>query len=139
MSLSNPSSVASFDAEAVRETIENSIEGTLRSLVEYDEMTFNPLYVDDLTLSFYDDEDHMMAHFERIHSYIHIDFTEMNLFTDELFPATDRVRYLATGFDMFTLLRVYIDGEGLFLALDPNEPIEPLVQAIEGALLETNE
>lgn len=134
MAVSNPPSVVSFDVESLRSIIEETIEGTLRSMVEYNAEEFNPLYVDDVTLAFYDDEAQMHAHFERIHSYVHLDFTEINLFTESLFPPTDRVRFLATGFDLFTLLRVYVDNEGVFLALDPDEPVEPLVAAIEDAL-----
>lgn len=134
MAVSNPPSVVSFDVESLRSIIEETVEGTLRSLVEYKAEEFNPLYVDDVTLGFYDDEAQMLAHFERIHSYVHLDFTEINLFTESLFPPTDRVRFLASGFDLFTLLRVYVDNEGVFLALDPDEPIEPLVAAIEAAL-----
>lgn len=134
MPVSNPSSVVSFDGDAVRAVLEERVEGALRSLVEYDQDEFNPLYVDDVTLSFYEDEEAMTAHFERVHSYIHIDFTELDLFTDELFPVSERVRYLSTGFDVFTLVRVYIDREGLFMALDPDEPVEPLVRAVEDAV-----
>lgn len=134
MPVSNPSSVVSFDGDAVRAVLEEGVEGALRSLVEYNHDEFNPLYVDDVTLSFYEDEAAMTAHFERIHSYIHLDFTELDLFTDELFPVSERVRYLSTGFDVFTLVRVYIDREGLFMALDPDEPVEPLVRAVEDAV-----
>ena len=136
MAISNPSSVVSFDGDAVRGAVEARVEGTLRSLVEYDRDAFNPLYVDDVTLSFYEDEEQMTAHFERLHSYIHLDVTEMDLFTDELFPVADRVRYLTTAFDLFTLVRVYVDDEGMFMALDPDEPVEPLVHAIEDVVLE---
>lgn len=139
MPASNASSIVSFDGDAVRSVLEEHVEGTLRSLVEYDQDGFNPLYVDDVTLSFYEDEAAMNAHFEQLHSYIHLDFTELDLFTEELFPVCDRVRYLATGFDLFTLVRVYVDREGLFLALDPDEPVEPLVRAIEETVLESDD
>lgn len=131
MPVSNTSSVVSFDADAVRAAIEGEVGGTLRSLVEYDDEEFEPLYVDDATLAFYEDEERMNDHFETLHSYIHLDFTEMDLFTEELFPVTDHVRYLSTAFDLFTLVRVYVGDEGLFLALDPDEPVEPLVRVIE--------
>lgn len=134
MGISRSSSVVSFDADAARDAIEDTVDGTLRSLVEYDEDEFNTLYVDDSTLSFYADVTHMREHFEQIHSYIHLDFTEMALFTEDLFPVTDRVRYLATGFDLLTLVRVYVGREGLFLALDPDEVVEPVVEAIEGVV-----
>lgn len=136
MPITKPPSLVSFDAERVLEAVQETVEGTLRSVVEYDMDSFNPLYVDDVTLAFYEDEDHMMQHFEHIHGYVHLDFHAMNLYTESLFPPTDRVRFIATGFDLFTLLRIYYRDEGLFLALDPDESISPVVTAVEDALWE---
>jgi hypothetical protein len=99
--------------------------------VEFDTEAFGVLYVDDLTLQFYEDESEMLAHFEKIHSYVHADFTEKAFYTEDLFPVSDRVRYIATGFDVFTVVRVYFDDEGLFVTVDRDEPIEPIVEAIE--------
>lgn len=109
--------------------VQDTIDGSLRSFVEFDPDDFTVHHVDDLTRSFYDD--HMMDHFSEIHSYVHIDFTEVDFFTEELFPVTDHVRYLATSFDVFTLVRVYFDDEGMFMALDRDEPVEPVIEAIE--------
>ena len=139
MALTNTSTVVSFDADAVRRRVEATVDGTLRSLVEYNTEELNPLYVDDVTLAFYEDEAHMQAHFEEIHSYVDLDFTEQELFTTELFPVANRVRFLVTGFDVFTLLRVYVDDEALLLTLDPEEPIQPLIREIEDVLDESQE
>lgn len=131
MSASNSSGITSLDAEAMRDAVQDAVDGTLRSFVEFDADDFEVVYVDDVTRSFYDGEDHMYEHFEEIHSYVHIDFTEVDFFTEELFPVSDHVRYLTTSFDVFTLVRVYFDEEGVFLALDRDEPVEPVVEAIE--------
>ncbi|MFB6220646.1 MAG: hypothetical protein ABEH90_04335 [Halolamina sp.] len=133
MAISNAPDVVSFEAAEVTRAVRETAGDAVRSIVEYDREEFNPLYVDDVTLSFYPDEEAMYDHFAEIHSYVHIDFTEMELFTDELFPVADRVRYLTTAFDTFTLVRIYFADEGLFVALDPEEPIEPVVEAAESA------
>jgi hypothetical protein len=74
----------------------------------------------------------MAAHFGRIHDYVNIDFTETELFTQDLFDVADRVRYKATGLDVMTILRVYLgDQTGLFLAIDRGDPVEPLVAELE--------
>ncbi|WP_101295196.1 hypothetical protein [Halegenticoccus soli] len=130
MAFSNPSAVVSFDAEAAREAIRDAVDGSLWALVEYDADSFNPLYVDDAALAFYDDEERMLAHFAEIHSYVYIDFAEMDLFTD-LFPVAERVEYMVTGMDAFNLVRVYVSArEGLFMTLDADEPVRPVVEAI---------
>lgn len=137
MSISNPSSVVSFDADAAREAIEAVLEGPLYSLVEYDADAFNPLYVDDETMGFYEDEEEMLDHFEQIHSYVHLDFAEMELFVDELLPVANRVEYIATGMDVLTFVRIYVGSEGLFVAVDPDEPVEPIVEAIKDTVAAT--
>ncbi|WP_129114299.1 hypothetical protein [Halegenticoccus tardaugens] len=130
MALSNPSTVVSFDAEAALAAIAETVDGSLWALVEYDAESFNPLYVDDAALALYDDEAQMSAHFERIHSYVYLDFSEMELFAD-FFPVAERVEYMVTGMDAFTLVRVYVaDREGLFMTLDPAEPVRPVVEAV---------
>jgi hypothetical protein len=131
MPVSNAPGLTSLDAEAMQRAVEDTVDGTLRSFVEFTADDFALLYVDDVTLSFYDDEAHMLDHFEEIHSYVHIDFTETDFFTDRLFPLASDVRYHATSLDAFTLVRIYFDDEGLFVALDRDEPIEPVVGAVE--------
>lgn len=134
MSLTNASEVVAFDADAACEAARKAVTGTLRSFVEFDGETFNPLYVDDETLAFYDDEEHMLAHFSKLHSYVYLDLAEIDLFTEQLFPVAERVEYIATAFDVFTMVRIYHDGQGLFIALDRDEPVEPVVAAVTAAI-----
>lgn len=134
MPVKNASEVVEFDADAAYEAAQSTVSGTLRSFVEFDGESFNPLYVDDSTLSFYDDEEHMYEHFGQLHSYVYLDLAEMDLFTDELFPIADRVEYITTTLDFFKLVRIYRGGEGLFVALDHDEPVEPVVGAVRDAI-----
>lgn len=134
MSISNASTVVTFDADAAREAIEAVLEGPLYSLVEYDAESFNPLYVDEETVALYEDEADMQEHFDQIHSYVHLDFAEMDLFVDELLPVANRVDYIATGLDVLTFVRIYVGQEGLFIAVDPDEPVEPIVEAVKEAV-----
>lgn len=134
MSVSNASEVVDFDADAALDAVRERVEGQLYAFVEYDGEAFNPLYVDEAALSFYEDREQMAAHFERIHSYVHVDFTEIEMFTDTLFPLADRVAYITTAMDYMTFVRVYDGRQGVFLALEPDEPVQPLVDAIEAVV-----
>jgi hypothetical protein len=131
MSISNSPTLLSADVEAMREAVEENVQGSLRSFVEFDEDEFNLVYVDDVSLSFYEDEDAMLEHFEQIHSYVHLDFMEKEFFTEDIFPLADRVRYITTSLDVFTVVRVYFGSQGLFLALDSGEEVQPVVEAVE--------
>ena len=134
MPISNPGEVVDFDADAARDAVLATVQGELRTFVEFDAERFNPIYVDDETLAFYDDETHMREHFGRIHDYLNVDLAEIDLFVEELVPVADSVEYLVTALDAFKLLRFYVDGQGVFLALDHDEPVEPVVDAIRGAI-----
>lgn len=134
MPVRNESSIVDFDADAAFDAAADTVSGTLRSFVEFDGESFNPLYVDDTTLAFYEDEDHMLAHFGQLHSYVYLDLAEIDLFTTELFPVAERVEYITTAMDFFKIVRIYHGDEGLFLALDHDEPVEPLVEAVLEAI-----
>lgn len=134
MPVTNTAEVVAFDADAACAAARETVSGTLRSCVEFNTESFNPIYVDDLTLAFYDDEDHMLEHFSRIHSYVNLDLTEVDLFTGELFPIAERVEYITTALDFFKMVRFYHNGDGLFLALDANEPVEPVIAAIRDVI-----
>lgn len=79
----------------------------------------------------------MIEHFDQIHSYVHLDFAEMELFVDELLPVADRVDYIATGMDVLTFVRIYVEREGLFVAVDPDEQIETIVDAVKESVAPT--
>ncbi len=134
MPFTNDSAVVDLDVSAVRDAVLETVDGELLSLVEFDVREFNPVYVADATMAMYEDADHMRAHFERIHDYVHLDFTEQDLFTTELLPTEDRVHSITTRMDSITVVRFYHGDEGLFLALEAGEPVEPVVAAIEDVL-----
>lgn len=126
--------VVDVDPNAVLEAARAG-DATVHSLVAFDRNDFTTLYVSEQTRAVYDSETAMEAHFERIHDYVNIDFTEVELFTEELFEFADRVRYKVTALDVLTLVRVYLDEQsGLFLAIESDDPVEPLVRRVEAVV-----
>ncbi|MFC6941915.1 hypothetical protein ACFQE8_18360 [Salinirubellus sp. GCM10025818] len=130
MAVSNPESIHPVDATALREELSDAVQEPLRSLVEFDDEDFNVLYADDVTLSFYDSVEQMHEHFEHIHGFVNLDHMETDLFTEDLFPVSEDVHYLATGLDLFTMVRIYVDDCAYFVSLDPDGPVVPAVRAI---------
>ncbi|MFB6155742.1 MAG: hypothetical protein ABEJ22_07585 [Haloferacaceae archaeon] len=113
---------------------QEAADGTLYSFVAYTPDEFEVLYVDDVMDEFYPSRERMRAHFEEIHSYVHVDFTERNLFEDTLFSDLGTVRTFVTRMDGLTLVR-YLDGRnGVFVALDPDECVRDVTRAVESAL-----
>jgi hypothetical protein len=134
MAIRNASTIVGFDAETGLAAIRESAEGTPFTVVEFDADRYNPLFVSEEGRALYRDEEQMTAHFDAIHSFASIDFNEIDLFTEELFPIAEDVHYIATGLDYLTLLRIYFDRSGLFIALDPDQPVDPVVEAVEDAV-----
>lgn len=134
MPVTNGSTLSTFDADGALTAVRRTISGPLYSFCEYDTTSFRPLYVDDRTLGMYEDREEMVDHFERIHANVHMDFMEINLFKNTLFPAAEHVEYIVTAMDFLKIVRVYVDDQGLFIALSADEPVEPVVEAIKEAV-----
>lgn len=130
MAIQNPSKIVSFDGDAAVDAARETVSGTLFSIVEYDTTEFQPLYVEDVTLSFYGGEAEMEAHFGQIHGHVNLDFTEIELFVEDLFPIADGVQAITTRMDYMKVIRLYGDREGLFVAVETDEPVTPLVDAL---------
>ncbi|NUB92900.1 hypothetical protein HTZ84_02485 [Haloterrigena sp. SYSU A558-1] len=131
MPATNRSQLCSFDADRVRQVVRNTVSGPLYAFCEYDTESFRPLYIADETIAMYESKDAMLEHFERIHTNVHMDFMQIELFRNTLFPDADRVEYIATAMDFLKILRVYVGDDGLFISVEPDEPVEPIVDAIK--------
>ena len=131
MPIRNESTRSAYDADAAVRAITDTITGPLYSFVEYDTDGFRPLYIDDRTIELYDDREEMAEHFQRIHTNVHMDFMEITLFKNTLFPVADRVEYMVTAMDFLKIVRIYVGDDGLFLAVDPDEPVGPIVDAVK--------
>ena len=138
MAVSNESTVVGFDADAAVAAAREVAGKALHMAIEYDATDFTTLYVDEGTIALYGDEESMFDHFAEVHSYVHIDFTEQQMFEDILYAAGG-VRAFTAHMDNITAVRILVDQEGLFLALDPNAPVSPVIAAVEEAIEETTE
>lgn len=110
------------------------MDGPLYTLVRFDPDDFEVRYVSDATEEMYPDESAMFDHFGRIFDYVGIDFAEKALFTDVLLPGSGSVRYMTTCLEAVKVVRAYDGARGVFLAVDPAEPVPPLVAAVEDTM-----
>lgn len=124
---------SAIDPAAAVEAARGVAGDGVQTVVSFDRSGFDVAYVADAVEEAYGSREAMLEHYEEIHSYVNVDFTEQELFTSELFPIAEDVRYMATGLDFATLVRIYVGEEGLFLALDPGVDVVAVVEAIEAA------
>ena len=133
MAVSNAPTVVGFDASAALTAAREMAGDALHIAIEYDTTEFNALYVDERTVALYGDEESMLDHFAEVHSYVHVDFTEQQMFEDILYAAGG-VRAFTAHMDHVTAVRVLVGQEGLFLALDPDAPVASVIEAVEDVL-----
>lgn len=135
MAVRNTHEIVGSDVEDAVEVVRDRVDDILFAAVEYDSESFNVLYAHEETVKFYGNETAMLEHFGRIHDYVNIDFAEVDLFTESLFPEADRVDYLTTRMNHLKLVRVYSGRQGVLLGLHPDEEVGPLA----GPLIEAME
>ena len=120
----------------VVEALRRRTSGPLYSVVRFDPDNFRILHVAGEAASRYPTERAMVEHFERIFAYVGIDFAEKTLFSDVLLPDAGTVRYMTTSLDSVKVVRVYEGSEGVFVGVDPEEAVPPLVDAVGEHLFE---
>lgn len=134
MTVSQESQLVAFDADEAVAAAQTAADGGLRLAVEYTDESFRTLYAGEAMAALYDDREAMRAHFESVHDYVGIDFTERDLFTDTL-RAAGGVRAMTTYMDNATVLRVFGgETEGVLFSLDPGTDVTAVVQAVEGVI-----
>jgi hypothetical protein len=133
MAVSEDSTLVDFDADAALASVRESFAEEIRLCVEYTAEEFHTLYADETTLTLYGDREQMVDHFEEVHSYVHVDFTERDLFRD-IFVGAGGVRSFVAQMEHVTLIRI-LDGEqGLFLSVVPETDVTGVVEAVEAEL-----
>lgn len=133
MEVSEESTLVGFDADAALSAARDAAGDAVHLCVEYTPDEFETLYADETTMALYGDEEAMVEHFEEVHSYVHVDFTEQDLFSD-VFRGAGDVRSLVTFLDYAAVVRVLVGFQGLFLTTDPDADVTAVVEAVEGEL-----
>lgn len=123
-----------FDPEAALAAARSAVDSrNILTCVAYDTETFETVYVDDRVDEMYADVGAREEHFGRIHSYVHLDFTERQLF-EELFVEPDGVRAFVTYMGSTIAARVVANSQGIFFSLSPETAVTQLVEAVEPTL-----
>ncbi|NHN59467.1 MULTISPECIES: hypothetical protein [Halorussus] len=131
MVVSEPSALVDFPADAALAAAREEADAAVGLCVEYTPEEFRTLYADEQTVALYGgDREAMADHFEEVHSFVHVDFTERDLFAD-IFRSAGEVRSFVTVMDHVALIRVLVGQQGLFLAVDPDADVTALVEAVE--------
>ena len=129
---SQASTLVSFDADAAVEAVRAAIAGDLQVAVEFTPDDHRTLYADDDVVDLYEGEGSMDDHFEDVHSYVHVDLTERQLFEDVVGGGS--VRAMVTYMDHAALVRVLAEREGLFVTVRPDADVTAAVEAAEAEL-----
>lgn len=120
--------------DAMVDRLKEAADGPVFVVVEFTADEFDLAYVSSATRETYEDEAAMYDHFETVHEYVNLDLTEIDLFTENLFPIADDVRYITTALDIGKMIRVYVgDRRGIFVGLPTDAEVEPVVEVLAEA------
>ena len=133
MAVSESARLVTFDADSSLAAVRDVTDDAVLLSVEYTPEEFHVLHADEVTLSLYADREAMEDHFSEVHSYVHVDFTERELF-EELFRGAGTVRSFVTVMEHVILVRVLVDGEGIYFTLAPDADATAAVEAVEAQL-----
>jgi hypothetical protein len=137
MAIDSESTLVDFDADAAVDAAGDVAGDDLLVAVEFTDDDHETLHVADAVVEMYGGEASMREHFEEIQSYVHVDFTERQLFEDVV--GGGDVRAVVTYMDHATLARVLNEREGLFVTLSPSAPVTPVVETVEDVLAERSD
>lgn len=127
--------IATFDAAAAVAAARSAADSRLLVAVEYDREAFETLFAADVLVELFGDVATMHEQFERVHSFVNLDFMERDVIA-ETFAATGVPRAFATYTDRNALVRLVDEDTGLFLALEPDADVTAVVEAVEEAAFE---
>ncbi|WP_336133706.1 hypothetical protein [Natronomonas amylolytica] len=126
--------VVDFDPEAVLSAANGAIGAeNVFTCVVYDAERFRTVHVDDRLEALYADHEERQAHFGEVHSYVHLDFTERELF-EELFRDPEGVRAFVTYMSSLVAVRVVSEKQGVFFSIAPDAPVTKLVTSVEAEM-----
>lgn len=133
MAHTRTSGIVGFDADAAVEAARGAAGDGLRIASEYDMDGYRLLYVADSVIEEYGSTDPIEDAGDRLHSYIHLDFTERELF-EEIAADAGQVTAYVTRMEHHTLIRYLDEREGLFLSVETGTALTPLLEAVEAAV-----
>lgn len=134
MAITGEPKLVEFDAAAALERARDVCGDGVQSFMEFTQNEYNIVYVHEDIVSMYRDEEHLREHYGRVLDHLHMDFMERDTYENTLLPNAGRVTSLITRMDELTLLRVFDDRAGLYIALDPGCSAESVIEAIEPLL-----
>ena len=126
------SSLLGAEGDALIAAAWESLGSDLRTVVEYDEETYEVLYVSEW-LRDYLGEEGVEETTDDLHGYVHLDFVERDLF-GRLTPGAGAVRTHITRLENATFVRYLVGDAALFLSVDPDADLTALCAAMDEAL-----
>ncbi|MFC7234552.1 DUF7522 family protein [Halosegnis marinus] len=136
MPLTGASTLVSFDGDAATAAVREAAGDGVASVSAFTTDDFEILYVSDDVLALYRDEAHLREHYDEVLSHLNMDILEKEVYEGTLLPNAGRVRASVTYMDDLTLLRVVVEEEGLYIALQPDAPVRTVVDAVEPVLFD---
>lgn len=127
------SMLVDFDADAAVDAVDEVASDSMGVCAEYTPRSYNVLYLAPAVEAQFESLDELFEVGDDLHTTMSVDVVQRELF-DDYHPAFGEVRAFVTFFEGVVLVRVAVGAEGLFVALEPDSPVTPVVGAVEAAM-----
>lgn len=121
------------DSDVVLSTLRQRSEAEIAFVAVYGATSFDVFYVGDAIREAFDDRDDFRSYISGLAQKARDEFVERGLFAG-LRPVGDRIEFRVDEHDGLQFVHVFCGGRGMLLAVDPDEPVKPLVSVAAGLL-----
>lgn len=134
--MQNAPELVDGDVPAMFAAVDSVAGEDLRAFVEYDDETYNPVYIAPMVVDDYGVDGDVSEFAETIHSYVKLDFSEREMYRDLYDRGTDGMGF-ATFLDGSTVVRYVFDDTALYVSLTDEVSPQEVIEAIESVTQES--
>ncbi|WP_135852666.1 hypothetical protein [Halorussus salinus] len=127
--VSNEPHLTDFDTSSALSAVEEVAGDGLRAFVEYDDETYNLLYIAERVVQEFGDEATLEEFADRLHYNYKLDFNEREMYAD-LYGPLGELAAFAVYLDDETLVRYVGEREGIYVSVEPDVSANGVVDAL---------
>lgn len=131
--IQNESSIFGVDVDALVRVFRDEVKHDLRILAEYDDDSFEHLYVSDEVLDEYGGEGGYLDRMSTVESFLRTDLLERDAYT-ALVPQAGEAHLFVTQTENQLFVRIFDDDRALFACVADHGPVDTVVEKLEDAI-----
>lgn len=131
--ITNPPGLTDFDVTAALEATREVTGDDLRAFVEYDDETYNSLFISSQVVGEVGGETALQELAERLYANYQLDFNEQEMYAD-LYEPLGGLNAFAVFLESEVVVRYVSDRQGVYVSFDPTTTATDVTAALERTL-----